>query len=152
MLRMVLSARRRTVTGSTSSEQESDKEESEGSHIDLLEPWPVFLMRTAQWTDQQLEKAGLCQWHIQWKKKKWMWAARLAESDNKEWSSVATQWQPLLHSRTVCGRRQARPKKRWDQDIMEYIAALTIQTDTGWLELARDKDWWQMHTNSFATA
>ena len=55
-------------------------------------------------------------------KRQWTWALKLADPESSKWSAVATKWHPPLHSGTTCGRRQARPKKRWDQDIVDYLA------------------------------
>ena len=49
------------------------------------------------------------------------WAAKLVESGVDKWSARATLWQSLLHSSVPCGRRQARPKKRWEQDVADYV-------------------------------
>ena len=63
MLRLVLNAKRRPVVATTSSETDKDEEDSEA---DELEPWRDFLRRTAQWTDEELEKAKLKKWTVQW--------------------------------------------------------------------------------------
>ena len=81
MLRMVLNVRRRTFGASADSNSvNTDTEDSESDSV-LLEPWAEFLKRTAQWTQQQLENAGLSQWTAQWKRKKWQWAAKLVQSE-----------------------------------------------------------------------
>ena len=146
MLRMVLNAKRRTVTRSTSSESEKDEEESEA---DELEPWHDFLKRTAQWTEEELEKAKLKQWLVQWRRRKWKWAAGLLDKDNTKWSAVATKWQPLVHSGYVAGRRQARPKKRWDQDFVDYLLVACPSENRHWHQLASDKVWWLSQTEAF---
>ena len=52
--KVVLNARRRTVSSSSDGDSERSDERSEP---DELEPWPEFLKRTAQWTEEQLEQA-----------------------------------------------------------------------------------------------
>ena len=54
MLRMVLNARRRRATPEPSLDSDPEVEDIKG---DLLEPWPDFFRRTAQWTEEQLSKA-----------------------------------------------------------------------------------------------
>ena len=150
MLRMVLNARRRTVTpGSSSNDSSAAKDENDAAEF---ESWPDFLKRTAQWTDEQLEKANLCQWSVQWRRIKWKWAAKLADAENSKWSAVATMWQPLLHSRFPCGRLQARPKKRWEQDIVDFLASNCPEESKKWTELAKDQGWWLSRTEAFATS
>ena len=148
---MVLNAKRRTICSSSSSTTDDDKEEDEESEPKELEPWPVFLKRTARWTEDQLEKANLQQWTAQWRKRKWTWAAKLLEHGDRKWSSIATMWQPLLHASGPCGRRQARPKRRWEQDFLEYLQATCPNETTHWHELAADRKWWGAHTEAFAS-
>ena len=147
MLRMVMCARRRTLPSSSSgSSTEHDDGDEEDGHPQLLESWPDFLRRTAQWTDEQLGKAGLNNWVATWRSRKWKWAAQVAAESNRKWSAVATRWQPLLHSKCQCGRRQARPKKRWDQDFVEYLERALPGDARPWHELARDAQWWLQQT------
>ncbi len=139
---------RRTLATTTSSETDKEEEESEA---DELEPWQDFLKRTAQWTDEQLEKANLHQWTVQWRRRKWQWAAELFDKDNNKWSAVTTKWQPLLHSSCPCGRRQARPKRRWEQDFIDYLHMAWPGEIKHWHELAANKEWWLTQTDAFAS-
>ena len=84
------------------------------------------------------------------KRKKWVWAANLMEKGVAKWSAIATLWQPLLHSSVPRGRRQARPKKRWEQDLVDYVAKARPQPDKSWQDLARDSDWWEAEADRFA--
>ena len=149
MLRVVLNAKRRTVA-SSSSEEESEETE-EGRNTERLEPWRDFLKRTAEWTDEQLKRASLEPWSAHWRRRKWMWVTNLLEAGNCKWSTIATQWQPLLHSKNACVRRQARPKRRWDQDFIDYLGTMVPEEERPWQELAKDEDWWLSHVDSFAT-
>ena len=148
---MILNAKRRTITSSSSSTSDDEKEEDEGSEPKELEPWHVFLKRTARWTEDQLEQANLQQWTDQWRRKKWAWAAKLLDNENQKWSAVATKWQPLLHGSGLRGRRQARPKRRWEQDFVEYLQATFPNEEKHWQELAADMDWWGSHAEAFAS-
>ena len=109
MLRMVLNAKRRPAATESSDEPEADSIVSE---VDELEPWNEYLKRTAQWTEEQLEKAGLHQWTAKWRQRKWSWASKVLGAEQDKWSTTATKWHPLLHSSRSCGRKQARPKVR----------------------------------------
>ena len=83
MLRMVLNAKRRTITTSSSSESDVPEDESEA---DNLEPWPEFLARSAGLAEEKLEDAGQEEWLDQWRRKQWRWAARLATSGKHKWA------------------------------------------------------------------
>ena len=67
-----------------------------------------------------------------------MGAEVLDKSNNKR-SSVATKWKPLVHSSYLCGRRQARPKKRWEQDFTDYLRAAQPYETKHWHELAAER-------------
>ena len=152
MLRMVLNARRHTLDltdSALSASSEPQDDESESTH---LEPWADFLRRTARWTEQQLEDAGLSQWIVKWRKTKWMWAAKLFGAGADKWSTKATVWQPLLHSSAPRGRRQARPKKRWEQDFVDYLAEVHPQLDKHWHDLAKDTEWWHAEADRYYTS
>ena len=147
MLRMILNAKKRVMPPGSSSESDPDSEASQTGNLDS---WQSFLKRTAQWTQEQLEKAGLQQWTEKWRSKKWQWASKLLCDTNNKWSAVATEWQPLIHSRYLCGRRQARPKRRWEQDFLDYLGDSISGETTHWIELARNPEWWLAHTEKFA--
>ena len=151
MLRLILNARRREISGSSSSSQSSSSE-SASTQIDsiVLEPWPEFLRRTARWAEEQLEKANLKDWLAQWKIRKWRWAGRLMTTDAHKWSAAATLWNPGKHSSRPCGHKQARPRRRWDQEIAEYWRAALPGSDRAWHDLARDTSLWKHHCENFA--
>ena len=151
-MRMLLHAKRRTVTASSESSSEKTKEDEEkDEEEEELEPWKDFLKRTAQWAEEQLEKAQIQQWTVLWRKRKWQFAGKLLEASNEKWSAAATKWHPLIHSNYLCGRRQARPKRRWEQDFVEYLETAAPQDSRKWQEFALDPDWWLSEADAFAS-
>jgi len=147
---MVLNAKRRTIDVGSESPLASDLEgeggddkESTTSH---LEPWPDFLRRTARWAEDQLASAGISEWLDAWRARQWKWAGQVAKNLEK-WSSVATVWDPLLHASGPRGRRQARPKKRWEQDIIIYLEHVHQKAE--WKEVAKNSQWWKSHLEDF---
>ena len=142
--KLVLNAKRRAVAPDSSQDSEAPEESDDEDKAIALEPWPEFLKRTAEWADAQLEQAKLTPWRELWRRK-WRWAAKVLDPKNNKWSAVATTWQPLIHSNVSCGRRQARPKKRWEDDFVQYLNAASPQEPRHWHELARDKGWWTDH-------
>ena len=138
MLRMILNVRRRISSASAESTSGSTDTEDNENDSALLELWADFLERMAQWTDQQLQSAGLSQWTARWKQKKWQWAAKLVRSEVQKWGTSPTLCQPLTHSSVECGRKHARPRKRWAQDFVDYVATCPSQEGKHWHDLARD--------------
>jgi hypothetical protein len=142
MLRMILCAKRRTI----SSEDASTKSDStDGDSIEqeaLLEPWPAFLERTARWTEEQMGKAGQEEWLTQWRRRQWAWASKLQNKNAHKWSAAATLWNPLLHSRAPCGRPQARPRKRWHEDMQAFLRHKFGESCESWHAIAMRSESW----------
>ena len=138
MLRMVLNVKRQTVTPDPESQEQS-----------MLEPWPDFLKRTAETIDDQLEKAGLLLWTTRRQRRKWKWAHHLLTDDRNKWSNVATIWQPLLHSSCPRARKQARPKKRWETEVEEFLKEKFLDEGRQWKDLLKDTNWWTKSSEAF---
>ena len=142
---MVLNAKRLTLEATSSQSQEVEDDDEDN----ILEPWPEFLRRTARWTEEQLKKAGQSEWIQTWRRREWKWACRLVIDDVEKWSSIATIWQPLLHSSQPCGRTQSRPRKRWDQDIVDFLANEDPDNGDSWLLQAKNKVRWMANIEKF---
>lgn len=138
---MVLNATRRAAKIESGSDSDTEDQSDQGDETDLLEPGPEFLMRVAQWMDEQLTKASLVQWTVQWKRRKWQWAHRLFGGRHDKWSRVAALWQPVPHSDCASGCRKARPRKRWEQDFVDDMEKVRPGGEKSWHEMASSKDW-----------
>ncbi len=149
MLRMVLNAKRWKLEA-TSSQESEGAELDEADDTDALEPWSDFLKRTARWTEEQLSKAGQKEWLAVWRERQWKWAGKLMTKDTHKWSSVATLWQPLIHSGGPRGRAQARPKKRWNQDFVDFMEREFPDRRGEWHAMARNDEEWASLGEQFA--
>ena len=147
MLRMVLNVKRFKREGTAEHDKIPDQDEDEVN--DTLEPWPDFLKRTARWTEEQLKKAGQEEWLDTWRSRKWKWACKLMTHDTAKWSADCTLWQPYVHSKHLCRRARARPKKRWAQDIEDFLKKELPDEKQGWKSLARDETAWKTLTSRF---
>ena len=125
------------------------EEEGHDEQLHLLEPWHEFLRRTACWTEEQLKAAGQKEWLTIWRTRQWNWARKLVNEDSHKWSAIATKWQPPLHSRQPSGRLQSRPRKRWEQDLVEFLAVWRPNSCETWQELAARKDEWEELKDDF---
>ena len=154
MLRLVLNARRKRVqleAASQDTEDTDNEEEEEDEQLDLLEPWHEFLQRTARWTEEQLRKAGQKEWLAIWRTRQWNWARKLITDDAHKWSATAMQWQPLLHSTRPGERPQGRPRKRWEQDLVEFLVACRPHSNQTWQQLAARCDEWEELKETFVS-
>ena len=74
---------------------------------------------------------------------------KLVSKDVEKWSAIATTWQPLLHSSRPRGRAQARPKKRWDEDIVSFLRQTLPDNHDHWITQAVNKLEWMKHIDEF---
>ena len=52
---------------------------------------------------------------------KWKLALRIATSPSERWLNKAAEWTPELSSRYRTNREIGRPRKRWEDDINEFL-------------------------------
>jgi len=151
MLRLVLNAKRQRVQLDGTSQESNDgiEAEEDEEQLLLLEPWPDFLWRTARWSEEHLKAAGQKEWLTIWRARQWNWATRLVNDDSQKWSATATQWQPPLHCRKPSGRLQARPRKRWEQDLVDFLAFWKPGSRETWQELAARPSEWERLKDAF---
>ena len=126
---------------------ESNAEAEETSNG--LEPWVEWIQRTTRQIEHQLETYKIDNWITKWRKRVWTWAARVASYDDFRWARRALEWCPATTS-PLC-RRQARPRKRWDQDIVDFLVSTGYDTAaTTWIHVAQDSKLWTSLADQFA--
>ena len=52
---------------------------------------------------------------------KWKLALRIATSPSERWLKKAAEWNPDLSSRFQTNRAIGRPRKRWEDDINDFL-------------------------------
>ena len=60
-----------------------------------------------------------------------------------------SQWNPLLHSSQPRGRVQARPRKRWEQDLVDFLAAEEPDYHESWYVWAHNGQAWNQLADKF---
>ena len=109
----------------------TDDVASTSSHIDLepfiqltddelLEPWPDFMRRATNIAEDAIHKLGVEEWPIIYWKRKRRWTKRISQQDSNRWSQLVTRWEPEVNNPRKAARKQARPCKRWDDDINDF--------------------------------
>ena len=100
---------------------ESDyDEEIDAAEIEE-EYWVEYIKRS---TNEAIEKMGnekIRCWNKTHKKTKWRLALRIATSPSERWLMKAAEWNPELSSRYRTNRAIGRPRKRWEDDINEFL-------------------------------
>ena len=153
MLRMVLGTRRRLTRvveegGSSLTSASACSDDEEEAKYEL-EPWSDFLRRVTHLAEDRAKAEGLQEWLATWRQRQWRWARKAVTTNRRKWSSVAMQWSPPLHASQSASRNQARPKKRWIDDIQGYLSELGISQP--WQELAQMRDVWSDLEEGFST-
>ena len=81
-------------------------------------------------------------------------ALRIATSPSERWLKKAAEWNPDLSSRFWTNRAIGRPKKRWEDDINDFLKQILeeeeneepierkIQNNNIWINTAKDWNEW----------
>ena len=78
------------------------------------------------------------------------WAGKLAQQGYK-WSGTATLWEPLVHSSCKRGRSQARPCKRWRDDLDAFLRNHADAVAPGWHANAKETHKWRALSEEFVS-
>ena len=80
---------------------------------------------------------------------KWRLALRTATPPSERWFIKATEWNPELSSTYRTNRAIGRPRKRWEDDINEFLKLVEDETENftesssqinkTWINTAKDR-------------
>ena len=68
----------------------------ESPNDDNLEPWLEGIQRATREAELKISRIGVEDWTVQQRRRKWKWAARIANQDCGRWSKSVPDWQPQL--------------------------------------------------------
>ena len=133
-------------------EEDSDKE------MDTIEieeeDWIEYIKRSTEDAMDKMECAKIRCWNRTHKNMKWKFALRIATSPCERWLKKAAEWNPGLSSRYKTNRAIERPRKRWEDDINDFLKleekenedpiARRIQTNNNWINIAKDGRKWDL--------
>ena len=87
-------------------------------------------------------------------KMKWKLALKIATSPSDRWLRKAADWNPELSTRYRINRAIGRPRKRWEDDINEFLKQefedtknpieSSNQTNKAWISIAKDRGSWAL--------
>ena len=91
---------------------------------------------------------------MQHKKMKWKLALRIATSPSDRWLRKAAEWNPELSTRYRINRAIGRPRKRWEDDINEFLKhefeninnpiESNSQNNKTWISIAKERESWAL--------
>ena len=140
-------------------DEDSEKE------IDTIEieeeDWIDYIKRSIAEALDKMERAKIRCWNRTHKKMKWKLALRIATSPSERWLKKAAEWNPELSSRYRTNRAIGRPRKRWEDDINDFLKQnldekeneepieRKSQNNNIWINTAKDrKEWARLEENT----
>ena len=154
MLRLIVGTPRRTSQPSHPNDDSNHNHSPNGTthNNNGLEPWCDFIQRATHVADAIMSKHNITSWTITYIHRKWKWAQRLAGLPDNRWCRLVTRWTPNTTEQRPAYRKQGRPRKRWNDDITNFITQLeaTHTTSTSWLDIA-DKEFWRNNQERFVS-
>ena len=114
---------------STKSEDDMDSgvtfDEDSEKDIDTAEieeeDWFDYVRRSTADAIDRMDHAKIRCWNKTHKKMKWKLASRIATSPSERWVKKAAEWNPEMSSKYRTNRTIGRPKKRWEDDVNDFL-------------------------------
>ena len=112
---------------------------------DDLEPWVDWIPRATHEAEDQMERAGLESWVEAQCRRQHRWAGHIARLCDDRWTQKVLDWEP----HNVLGRRHARPRKRWSDDLAAHADLVAGESKICWRLQACDRDEWRALEDEF---
>ena len=118
------------------------------------EDWIDYIRRSTADAIDKMEHAKIRCWNKTHRKMKWKLALRIATSPSERWLKKAAEWNPELSSRYRTNRTIGRPRKRWEDDINDFLKQnldekeneepieRKSQNNNIWINTAKDRKEW----------
>ena len=135
---------------------EDDPDEEMDTTTIEEEEWIDYIKRSTVDALDKMEHAKIRCWNRTHKKMKWKLALRIATSPSERWLKKAAEWSPDLSSRYKTNRAIGRPRKRWEDDINDFLKQVreekenenpierSNQTNKNWINIAKDWRRWAL--------
>ena len=128
---------------------EDDADEEMDTTAIEEEDWIDYIKRSIVDAMDKMERAKIRCWNRTHKKMKWKLALRIATLPSERWLKRAAEWNPDLSSRYRINIAIGRPRKRWEDDIHEFLKQefeenenenpieRSNQTNKNWINIAK---------------
>ena len=130
---------------------EDDADEEIDTTFFEEEDWVQYIKRSTEDAMEKMECAKIRCWNRTHKKMKLKLALRIATSPSERWLKKVAEWNPELSSRYKTNRAIGRPRKRWEDDINDFLKQVledkenedpiesSSQTNKTWINIAKDR-------------
>ena len=130
------------MTGDVQEEHQSEEAEEEEAMGDTFVEW---MRRATEISESHLKKAGVEDWVVGQRRRKYKLSGHFARRTDGWWSSRLVQWEPT-------GRRDiGRPCRRWEDSLNHFFREVWGQCKGFWFTVAQCRDTWQSLENQYAT-
>ena len=118
------------------------------------EDWIEHIQRSTDEAMEKMENAKIRCWNKTHKRMKWRLALRIATSPSERWLVKAAEWNPELSSKYRTNRAIGRPRRRWEDNINEFLKLEENETENSiernkqfnksWINAAKDSGRWTL--------
>ena len=123
------------------------------------EEWIDYIKRSTDEAMEKMENAKIRCWNKTHKGMKWRLALRTASLPNERWLVKAAEWNPELSSKYKTNRAIGRPRRRWEDDINDFLKLEENETENfierdnqykkSWINAAKDRGRWTLLENDY---
>ena len=121
------------------------------------EDWIDYMKRSTDEAMESMKTAKLQCWIKTYRRMKWRLAMRLASLPEERWVMKSAGWNPELSTKYKTYRAVGSPKKRWDDEINDFLSPERTEDEISnvernnneWVKAAKDQEGWKKwKTNS----
>ena len=108
---------------------------------------------------EKMENAKIRCWNKTDERMKWRLALRIASIPSERWSVKAAEWNPELSSKYRTNRAIGRPRRRWEDDVNEFLKLEENETENSvesnnqynksWIKGGKDSGRWILLENDY---
>ena len=110
------------------------------------ENWIDCIKRSTEEAIDKMDDAKIRCWIKTQKSMEWRMVLRIASLPNERWMVKAAEWNPELSSRYKTYGAIERPRRRWEDDINEFLKLEEDETENStesenksWIKAAKDR-------------
>ena len=104
------------------------------------EDWIEYIKRSTKEAEEHMKKMKIPCWIETHRRLKWRMARRIVSLPDKRWTRKIFDWQPGLDNKIKTRRMVGRPKRRWEDDINEFLKTDEIKDKTRY-DLTNNNSW-----------
>ena len=94
------------------------------------EDWIEYIKRSTKEAEEHMKKMKIPCWIETLKRLKWRMARRIVSLPDERWTRKFFDWQPGPDNKIKTRRMVGRPKRKWEDDINEFLETDAIKDKT----------------------